>query len=325
MKALILGASGHIGKRLISYIKTQGDIEVISASRGRSNIDESVPHIPLDTRNLQALVSALREVDAVVNCVAGDAGSIAQGAKTLVDAAIAAHHPRIVHLSSMAVYGGFEGLATENTAFDPALGWYAKAKCEAEAEINRYAEQGGNAIVLRPGCVSGPGSELWVGRIGRWLQTGRLGDLGVQGDGWSNLIHVDDVCAAIAASLKKELQTGQVLRFNLAATDSPRWNQYFVDLALAIHATPVARISRRQLLLDANLAGPPLKILEKLTGKLGIRANFLPDALPPALVRFFSQSILLDSSLATNELQLKHISYSTMIKDNADWFLKNGF
>jgi nucleoside-diphosphate-sugar epimerase len=318
MKVLVLGGSGHIGNRLIDKLLFAG-IETVSASRGNKALVAGVNHLQIDSCDLLAMKQAVKDFDAVINCVAGDAKSIAQGADVLTQAALANNNPQIIHLSTMAVYGRFEGLATEQTPLDSGLGWYAAAKCQAENHIQRYVEQGGRAVILRPGCVSGMGSQLWVGRIGRWLLAGRLGDLGEQGDGWTNLVHVDDVCQAIINSLLAHSDLGKCPIYNLSGADSPRWNQYFVDLALAIQATPVTRIGRPQLLLDAYLAGPPLKLLEKSVAKLHLTGVHLADPLPPALVKFFGQQIQLDGSLAQQQLKLSYTDYQTVFQTGVEW------
>ncbi len=319
MKVLVLGGSGHIGNRLIDKLLIAG-IETVSASRGNKDLVDVVNHLQIDSCDLVAMKQAVKDFDAVINCVAGDTKSIALGADVLTQAALANNKPQIIHLSTMAVYGRFEGLATEQTPLEPGLGWYAAAKCQAENHIQRYVEQGGRAVILRPGCVSGPGSKLWVGRIGRWLQAGRLGDLGEQGDGWSNLVHVDDVCQAIINSLLADYDLGRCPVYNLSSADSPRWNRYFVDLALAIQATPVTKIGRRQLLLDAYLVSPPLKLLEKAVYKLHLTGLTLADPLPPALMKFFGQQIRLDGSLAQQQLKLSYTGYQTVLKTGVDWF-----
>lgn len=319
MKVLVLGGSGHIGSCLMGKLLIAG-IETVSASRGNKAFIDVINHLQLDSCDLTAMTKALKDIDAVINCVAGDTKSIALGADVLTQAALANNKPKIIHLSSMAVYGRFEGLATEQTPLDPGLGWYAAAKCQAENHIQHYVEQGGRAVILRPGCVSGPGSQLWVGRIGRWLQVGRLGDLGEQGDGWSNLVHVDDVCQAIINSLLTEYDLGRCAVYNLSGADSPRWNRYFVDLALAIQATPVTRIGRRQLLLDAYLLSPSLKLLEKAADKLHLTALNLADPLPPALTKFFGQQIRLDGNLAQQQLKLNYTDYQTVLQAGVDRF-----
>lgn len=320
MKILVLGGSGHIGRRLLEHLAATPGLKPISATRGRKPVPPGVATLQLDTRDESALLRALGDIDCVVNCVAGDAASIADGAIALVRAMHAAGCPRLVHLSTMSVYGRQEGTLDENAPFDPGLGWYAGAKCAAEETVGHYIQHGGHAAILRPGCVYGPDSQLWVGRIARLLQAGRLGDLGAQGDGWSNLVHVDDVCRAILAAIRlapqTDIQTGKPAAFNLAAPDSPRWNSYFRDLAIAIGATPLKRIPLRRIRADASIAGPVIKITEKLAERLGIDHSRLPDPIPPSLLRFFAQQIRLDSRKAEAELGMVWTPYGTGLDDS---------
>ena len=307
MKVLLLGGTGYIGSRLAMLLAQTGWATPVVTSR-RSGID---------TTNLESMSRALEGMDAVVNCVSGSADSIAQGARVLVQAAHKAGHPRIVHLSTMSVYGALEGEVTEASPRDPSIGWYARAKCEAEDIIADYE---GGAVMLRPGCVWGAGSDLWVGRIGRLLRARRLGDLGAAGDGWSNLVAVDDVCQAAAASLRIETTPGLPRVFNLAAPDSPRWNDYFVDLALAIRATPVKRLSARRMKLDAKLLGPPLKLAEIAMRKAKLPTRDLPDPIPPGLLGVFERHLHLRGDLAARELALEWTPYERVLRESAAWF-----
>ncbi|MDB5870405.1 MAG: NAD-dependent epimerase/dehydratase [Polaromonas sp.] len=322
MKVLVLGGSGHIGRCLLQTLASAPECNPVGASRAAANASSSPKEagwICLDSCNEAELTAALRGFEAVVNCVAGNARSISQGTQALVQAALNAGCPRIIHLSSMSVYGPVEGLVYEDAPLDPGLGWYGRAKCMAEQYIGEFAVQGGEAVVLRPGCVFGPGSELWAGRIGRWLQAGRLGDLGAGGDGWSNLVHVDDVCQAVMAALRLPIKSGELPAFNLSAPDSPRWNDYFVDLALALHATPVRRIRRRQLQLDAWLAGPPLKLAQMALKHAHRPSSLLPDPMPPGLLRLWAQHIRLDAGQASQTLRLAWTPYAASLQSSADW------
>lgn len=316
MKVLVLGASGYIGSRLAAMLQTSGWADVVRASsRQRDGAG-----LQVDTRDPVGMRDALRGVDAVVNCVAGDARSIALGARVLADAAIAAGCMRIVHLSSMSVYGAQQGELAEDAPTDPTLGWYGRAKCDAEVQIDRFAQAGGTAVVLRPGCVWGPGSKLWVERIGEWLDAGRLGDLGAAGDGWSNLVHVDDVCRAVLAGLRLPLASGAVRVFNLAGRDSPRWNEFFVDFGVAIGATPVRRIRKVQLALDAWLGGPPLQLTRTGFGRIGLPVAGLPTPLTPGLLGLWQRHLRLDGRAAERELQMTWTPYSDTLIESAGWY-----
>jgi nucleoside-diphosphate-sugar epimerase len=315
MRVLVLGGSGYIGSRLCNRLAETGWATPVCASSRHV----SGNGVRADTTDMASLVHALHGIDAVVNCVAGNRRAIAEGAQALALACIETGCPRIVHLSSMSVYGPREGAVRDDASTDPSLGWYARAKCEAEHCMTAFARAGGTAIVLRPGCVWGPGSQLWVGRIARYLNARRLGDLGAAGDGWSNLVHVDNVCDAIEAALQLRESPGRVRAYNLAAPDSPRWNDYFVDLALAIGATPVRRVPQWQLRLDAWLGGPPLKIAQTAFAKLGRRAEHVPDPLPPNLVGLWERHLRLESPGAERDLDVHWTPYGTGLAQSAQW------
>ena len=319
MRVLVLGGSGYVGSRLCAMLADSGWAVPVSASRRPT--PGPVESVRLDTTDLAALTEALQGSDAVVNCVAGNDAAIAQGAAVLAQACLRAGTPRIIHLSSMAVYGTAEGEVDESQALDPALGWYARAKVTAERHVAGFAEAGGVAINLRPGCVWGPGSELWVGRIGRWLRARRLGDLGEAGDGWSNGVHVDDVCQAVLAALRLRHPALDVATYNLAAPDSPRWNDYFVDLALAIGATPVRRIRNQQLKADAFVGGPALKLAQMAWQRTGRPSPWLPDPMPPNLLGLWERHLRLDCTAAERDLKLQWTPYPESLRQSAAWFL----
>jgi nucleoside-diphosphate-sugar epimerase len=317
MKVLVIGGSGYIGTRLVALMRAGGRYTPVSAARHAGS-----GHLRLDTRDEAALTRALYGMDAVVNCVAGSAPAIAGGARTLAQAMRAARVPALVHLSTMAVYGDLEQTVDEATPLPAPRGWYARAKRAAEAQVLALArgpareaqDTTPRVTVLRPGCVWGPGSTLWVQRIVRWLHQGRLGDLGEDGDGWTHGVALDDVCAAILASLQRPAAPGVPRVLNLAAPDSPRWNAWFADLALAAGATPLRRIRPGQLRADAWLLGPPLHLAQRLLKAAGRDATVLPDPISPGLLRLWRRQMRMDASAATRTLDLAWTPYPVTLR-----------
>ena len=317
MKILVLGGSGYIGERLCALLQASGWATPVAAARRPRNPAQ----MALDTRDQASMTAALAQVEAVVNCVAGSAAAIDEGAAVLARAAAAVEGVHVVHLSSMSAYGAREGLLDESAPLDPGLGWYGRAKVQAESHMAMLARDGTRVTVFRPGCVTGPGSTLWVGRIARWLAAGRLGDLGEHGDGWSNLVHVDDVCRAVIAALQAPGARGQLQAYNLSAPDSPRWNDYFADLALATGATPLRRVRQGQLRLDAYLAGPPLHVARKLAPRLGQDPARVPEPITPGLLGLWQRQLRLDSTAATQDLKLAWTPYARTLHQSASWYL----
>lgn len=314
MKVLVLGGSGFVGRAIVNQLVANKGFDVTVASR-RPAASHGIQTVVVDATDLGAMKQALQGFDAIINCVAGDGKAISAGTKVLTEAARHAGQPLIVHFSTMSVYGGVQGVVKESSPLQADLGWYGQAKIEAEAAVKEY----GRAVILRPGCIVGAGSDAWVFRPAYWLRRQQLGDLGELGDAPANLVDVDDVAHAAISALQLELRPGQVPCFNLAAPDSPRWNQYFIDLAVAIGATPVQRFGKRKLQQQVYLRGIVLKVAERLAGKLKLNPKRIPPAIPPSLMRLWSQHIRLDVTAATGDLGMVWTPYEQTLQRSAEW------
>lgn len=312
MRVLVLGGRGYVGRAVVAALRQAGhQVQVASRQPGAEG-----PVV--DVQQARSLRPALRDVDAVVNASTGSATVITQGASALCQAMGEAGVGRLVHFSSQAVYGAQEGDVDEQVPLQPSLGWYGQAKIAAEQTVQAWAQQGGQAVILRPGCVAGWGSPLWDGRIQQWLQRGWLGDLGASGDGWSNLVHVADLAQAVVCSLDDTRMTdrprGAAQVFNLAAPDAPRWNGYFQDLALRDGLQPLARISARQLRWIALAYGVPLKLWERLHGR-GLLPTPPLQGMPPSVARLWAQQIRLDGQRMAREGGLVYTPYAQLLKE----------
>jgi nucleoside-diphosphate-sugar epimerase len=252
-----------------------------------------------------------------VNCVTGNAQAISNGAKTLATAALKAGCPRIVHLSSMAVYGNQTGLITEDAPLVDNHGWYGHAKIEAEHHMQRYAQKGGELVTLRPGVIIGPDSEPWASRFIGWLEASRLADLGALGDGPANLVDVEDVAQAVVKGLGHTLPATRRDTFNLAAPDSPRWNDYFLDLALTTRSGPLKRWGKNRLMAETYLRGVPLMMIKRAIEKLGINSISVPEGIPPSLTRLWAQQITLAWHRSKVDLGLAYKPYRQSLAEAA--------
>lgn len=306
IKVLVLGASGFVGRKLVQRLATSGWALPVAASRNPANLP-GAENVVLDATDAGALSNAVAKVDAVVNCVAGSAESMVAGAEALRTAVIAApgKKPRLVHFSSMAAYGSVIGWVAESAPLKGDLGAYSSAKAQTESILADTP----NVVTLRPGCIYGPGSTQWSERIARLLQAKRIGDLGPAGDGYSNLVYIEDVLDAVMAALRTESVAGQA--FNLSMRDAPTWNEYFVAYGRALGAVPVERITPRRLKIESKVA-IPLKVLEKLGGKLGMRGT--PPVLAPSMLALWQQDIRLLPDAAETALGLSWTPLTTALK-----------
>jgi nucleoside-diphosphate-sugar epimerase len=221
--------------------------------------------------------------------------------------------PRVVHLSSMTVYGSAIGKIDEDTELHADLGPYSSAQRDAERLAGNYD----NAVILRPGGEYGPGCPHWTLRIARLLLARRLGDLGAAGDGCCNLLYIDDLVTAILQALRIPEVTGQC--FNLAVATPPTWNEYFIDFARALRAVPVRRISHRWLRIESNLLGPVLKATEMALNLARLPASGLPPPISPSLLALCRQEIQLQVSRAERLLGLRWTGVSVGLEGASAW------
>jgi 2-alkyl-3-oxoalkanoate reductase len=313
---LVLGAQGFIGRHVVAGLAaTDWAAPIAGVRRASAATNGACEQRTVDATNTESVKAAMQGVTAIVNCVAGDEVTLLRSTGAIIAAAESAAAPRVIHLSSMAVYGSAEGLLSESSPLRADLGPYSGAKADSE----RIAEGYPRTVIFRPGCVFGPDSEQWTRRLARLLLAHRLGDLGPAGDGYCNLVHVDDLVLAIIRALEMPASDGRV--FNLSTPNPPTWNEFLIGFATALRAVPVRRIPPWQLRLEAKLLAPPLKIAEILARRLKLGASRLPPPIPPSLLRLMSQEIRLDTQSVESELGIRWKELHTSLHETARWYL----
>ena len=120
------------------------------------------------------------------------------GTARVLDAAEAAGVDRVVHLSSVVVYG-YDNPSEQDD--DAHLRSYGIPYIDTKSASDRLARLRG-AVVVRPGDVYGPGSVPWVLRPIEMAKAGRLGVPG-RGDGVLLPVYIDDLADAVLLALAR--------------------------------------------------------------------------------------------------------------------------
>jgi len=311
----VLGGDGFVGRAMVRALAASDWAEpVIVGRRSIAPTAGGTERIQADATDAGALASALTTIDGVINCVLGKGDTMPNNARALFGIAKIRPTLRVVHLSSMAVYGPALG-AVDETAPLVADDWYSTAKVEAE----RIAADCANVAILRPGIVYGPGGPQWSARIAEWLMSHRVGDLGAAGDGYCNLVHVDDVAQAALRALREPAAGGQA--YNLSMPDPPTWNEYFLRYAKLLGAVPISRITARRLLIETKLFGPPLKVVELVARKAKLSTHWLPQPIPSSLLVLWGHEIRLSTRKSTEELGVRYTPLDEGLSQTARAFL----
>jgi 2-alkyl-3-oxoalkanoate reductase len=269
----VTGAGGFIGGAVADALVARGD-EVLAVDLQpveRPGVRSVVADVATDGPWVEALVGC----DVVVHAAAivtetGDRDRFdavnVGGTRRVCEAAADADVDRVLHLSSIVVYGDRfprGSLRDEDDPTAPTGRPYTDTKIAAEhAALAAASDRRLDLTIVRPGDVYGPGSIPWVQRPLALLRQ-RLFVL-VDGGVWPlSPVHVDDVVAGILAALDTDVARGRI--YNLAgppvrARDFFAYHAAHVGRPLVSLPRPVARIATRLVAAAAGLAGatPPI-------------------------------------------------------------------
>lgn len=222
MKVLVAGAQGYIGAVLATTLLDRGH-RVVGLDTGfyrdwvlYHEPGQSFPCTARDTRSTTA--SDVRGFDAVVHLAElsndplghlnpsvtfdiNHAGSV-RFARACKDAGV----PRFIHSSSCSVYGvGAEEDKTEESAPRPQTP-YAQCKVLVERDLSSMADDDFSPTLLRNATAYGPSSrmrfDLVLNNLAGWAWTTRQIAMTSDGTPWRPLVHVRDICQAIACVIE---------------------------------------------------------------------------------------------------------------------------
>jgi 2-alkyl-3-oxoalkanoate reductase len=296
-RVVVHGAESFVGRRLCAALAASDWAEPMAVA----------------TRDA-GLTAAVSAADAVARCVTGTPAMLENGLLEVFAAAAASpRRPRVVHLGSMSVYGSAAGLVDEDSELRADLGAYSRAQLAAERIALGYA----NSVVLRPGGEYGPNCVHWTLHIARLLQAGRLGQLQEAGNGFCNLLYIDDLVAAIVAALRVPQIDKRV--FNLGLPDPPTWNEYFAQFARALGCDADARVGRGRLAVESNLVAPLLRAAAGAMRIARIAAPELPPAITASMRALWTHTIRLDVGRAERTLDLRWTDRQRGLAQAAAW------
>jgi nucleoside-diphosphate-sugar epimerase len=207
-----------------------------------------------DVTDLGALQRALDGAELVVHAAAyvRDWGTMKEfvrvnvgGTANVLDAADACGAERVLHVSSVSVYGYHRSGEQDEDAPHRTYGIpYIDTKSASDALALRRG-----AVVIRPGDVYGPGSAPWTLRPHELAKAGRLAVPG-RGDGIMLPVYIDDLVEAVALGLLR----GEPGRAYAAWDGEPvTFGEYFDRIAEISGARPARRLPRPLLIAAAKV------------------------------------------------------------------------
>jgi nucleoside-diphosphate-sugar epimerase len=248
-KVALLGASGFLGMAMFERLQEQGRqvVPFIHSSGNAWRLARlGIPLQRVDIMSRQSLETALTGCTHVINCSRGGNSVMVDGLKNLISAAGRARVRRLVHISSVAVYGDPPppSSTNEDAPTKPTPNSYGWVKLQQDNLIREAAAKGLPAIVLCPPNISGPFS-VYLSRVVQTLNKGGLALL-EGGKTHCSLVDVNNLACAAELALANGTPDGRRL---FVTDDEPTtWADLVRELAPLVHTTgDLPSISRERL------------------------------------------------------------------------------
>jgi nucleoside-diphosphate-sugar epimerase len=254
-RVLVVGGAGYLGSALVPQLLERGyHVRILDSLLFGDQSLRGVsghPHFELmvgDVRDIQALVQAVRDCDAVVHLAAivGDPAceidknlsvEVNRAAtRMLIDTCRGYGVQRFLFASTCSVYGASDSIATELSEVAP-LSVYAQTKVDSENLLLEAAGPAFHPTILRLGTLFGlsarPRFDLVVN-----LLTARAASTGAitiyNGEQWRPFLHVRDAAKAFRLFVEAEIEliSGQI--FNVG---DERLNLRLADVSKTISQT----------------------------------------------------------------------------------------
>lgn len=246
--ALVTGATGFIGRRLVARLLGSGSSVVALALPDEplpEDLGDGVRIVRGDVRRPEDVEEAVGGTGTVFHLAAlvGATGPYeahwevtALGSRNVYRAAAAAG-ARVVVTSSVCAYGDriARDVCSEDSPRGAYQGPYGRAKQAQEDFALEARDRGLEVVVVRPANVYGVGSGPWVEGLAAALRAGILPVLG-GGHGNAGLVHVENLVDALCLLAGSERAVGRV--YNVCDGLDVTWRRYMEDLARILGVDP---------------------------------------------------------------------------------------
>jgi nucleoside-diphosphate-sugar epimerase len=288
VKVLVTGAAGFLGGHVVDMLAERGDeVRAMALPTENASRLRALPGVEVvqgDLTDAESLKRAVQGVERVYN-VAAKTGPWGleevyrainvQGLANLIHASLDAGVKRIVHTSSITVYGHhLHGIVTEEHPYHAEDNPYSRTKIAGEKLIaNLVKDQHAPVVIVRPGWIYGPRDTASFGRFVALVESGK-GFLIGSGKNIVPVVYVRDV----AQGLIKAGEAGdEVIGRAYTIADDRRVTQaeYLNTIADKLH---VPHLSRHYPYMALYSAG---RVAELLWTALGRR-----KAAPPPVTTY---------------------------------------
>ena len=324
--AYVTGSNGFLGVNLVEQLGLQG-WRVLALHRATSNTKYlmqvaakfAVDFVEGDINDSASLARTLPQgVDTVFH-VAGSTSVWSKknaeqdrinidGTRNVVEAALNAGAKRLVHTSSISIWGMLNGTVDETTVpvgnVSPVN--YQRSKYAAEETVQTGIARGLDAVIVNPAGIIGPYDTTGYARLFRMVAAGKLP--GVP-PGSLSFCHVREVAKAHIAAAERG-RTGE--RYLLGGADASFLELVRIIGELAGKAVPEKPTGAFLL----KLVGAAGDLVASFTGK--------PPNMSSEAAALVTRSLFCDCSKAKRELGFQPVPLRVMAEECYRWLKQEG-
>jgi nucleoside-diphosphate-sugar epimerase len=229
------------------------------------------------------------------------------GTERVLAAALDVGVPKVVHVSSIVVFGNTAGRTVDET-YRRAAGYtsyYDETKTLAHRIAEGYSAKGLPIAIAQPGQIYGPGDHSGIGALFRRAAGGKLPAL-ASGDLGLNFAHIDDVAAGIVTLLDRG-RPGQA--YVLGGEQARLRDAVRIMATLAGQPAPRFEVPASILRVAARLRPDVAELVRSTVGvtfwatdaKARAELGYAPRSLREGLVSYLSSSSSSSSSSNSSE------------------------
>lgn len=248
---LIIGGAGYIGSALLPKLLSKGyRVRVLDLLLyGAEPIKQYLTHprlevVQADFRQVDKVVEAMREIDAVVHlgAIVGDPACALDeeltieinlmATRMIAEVAKASNVNRFIFASTCSVYGANDEILDEHSVLKP-VSLYAKSKIASEHILVQMANDTFAPVCLRFGTIYGLSGRTRFDLVINLLTAKAVVDGEITifgGDQWRPFLHVDDAALAILKTLESPLALVRSEIFNVGSDEQNHTLKQIGDL-----------------------------------------------------------------------------------------------
>ncbi len=239
-RVLVIGGAGYIGSALLPKLLNEGyqvrllDLLLYGVDPIKPYLDHPMLElVQADFRQVEAVVSAMQDVDAVIHlgAIVGDPACALDEGLTLeinlmatqmiAEVAKGSNVRHFIFASTCSVYGASDMMLDEHSELRP-VSIYASSKAASEKVLLKMANDQFSPVILRFSTVYGLSGRYRFDLVVNLLTAKALVDGEITifgGNQWRSFVHVDDAAHAIMSVLHAPAEVVRNQVFNVGSNE----------------------------------------------------------------------------------------------------------